>query len=170
MKKNLFSIIIIALLFVNLAFTGFLAFTIIPAASKSNELITKVCGAIDLELEDKEGSGIGGVTIADIEVVDIEDDLTINLKKGSDGKDHIAVLGVALSINTKHEDYSKLSESITTKTSLIKDTIRSTVSSYTLEDMQDNQEKVLQTLLENLRKLFGSDFIAQVHFRSAIYQ
>ncbi|MBE6014528.1 MAG: flagellar basal body-associated FliL family protein [Lachnospiraceae bacterium] len=170
MKKNLFSIIIIALLFVNLAFTGFLAFTIIPAASKSNELITKVCGAIDLEIEDLEGSGMGGVTIADLEVVDIEDDLTINLKKGADGKDHIAVLGVALSLNTKHEDYSKLSGSVTGKTSLIKDTIRSTISQFTIEDMQDSQDKVLETLLSNLRKLFGSTFIVQVHFRSAIYQ
>jgi len=170
MKKNLFSIVIIALLLVNLVFTGFLAFTIIPAASKTNELVTKVCGAIDLELEDSDANGVGGVGIADIEVVDIPDDMTINLKKSSDGKDHVAVIGVALSVNTKHEDYGKLSESINTKTSLIKDTIRSTVSSFTLEDMQDKQETVLKTILTNLRNLFQSDLIVSVHFKSAIYQ
>lgn len=170
MKKNLFSIVIIALLLVNLVFTGFLAFTIIPAASKTNELVTKVCGAIDLELEDSDANGVGGVGIADIEVVDIPDDMTINLKKSSDGKDHVAVIGVALSVNTKHDDYGKLSESINTKTSLIKDTIRSTVSSFTLEDMQDKQETVLKTILTNLRNLFQSDLIVSVHFKSAIYQ
>ena len=170
MKKNLFSIVIIALLLINLAFTGFLAFAVIPAASKTSELVTKVATAIDLDLEDEDGNGLGNVTISDIEVVDIEDDMTINLKKSSDGKDHVAVLGVALSVNTKHEDYKALGESVTSKTSLIKDTIRSTVSQFTLEDMQDNQETVLKTLLDNLRKLFGSDMIAQVHFRSAIYQ
>ncbi|MBR5336927.1 MAG: flagellar basal body-associated FliL family protein [Lachnospiraceae bacterium] len=170
MKKNLFSIVIIALLLINLAFTGFLAFAVIPAASKTSELVTKVATAIDLDLEDEDANGLGNVTISDIEVVDIEDDMTINLKKSSDGKDHVAVLGVALSINTKHEDYKKLGESVTGKTSLIKDTIRSTVSQFTLEDMQDNQETVLKTVLDNLRKLFGSDMIAAVHFRSAIYQ
>ena len=170
MKKNLFSIFILALLLINLVFTGFVAFTVIPAASRTSELVTKVATAIDLELEDEDANGLGNVTISDIEVVDIEDDMTINLKKSSDGKDHVAVLGVALSINTKHEDYKKLGESVNSKTSLIKDTIRSTVSGFTLEDMQDRQETVLKTVLDNLRKLFGSDMIAAVHFRSAIYQ
>ena len=97
--------------------------------------------------------------------------LTLYAKwKGSDGKDHMAVLGVALSINTKHKDYSALSASVTEKTSLIKDTIRSTVSTFTMEDMQDRQETVLKTILENLQKLFNSDMIVSVHFRSAIYQ
>ena len=170
MKKNLFSIIIIALLLVNLVFTGILAFKIIPAASKSNELITKVCGAIDLELEDSDANGVGGVSIADVEVVDIEDDLTINLKKGADGKDHIAVLGVALSVNTKHDDYKSLGASVTTKTSLIKDAIRSTVAKYSVEDLQERQDVVLKACLESVRGLFNSDMIIQVHFRSAIFQ
>lgn len=169
MKKNLFSIIIIALLLVDIAFTGFLAFTVIPAAQKTNELVTKICGAIDLELEDSD-SGVGNVSINDIEVVDIEDDLTINLKKGEDGKDHIALLQVTLSVNTKHKDYEKLGPSIKEKTSLIKDTIRSAVSSFTKDDMVDNQDKVLKRILDKIRSLVGSDLVVQVHFRKAVFQ
>ena len=51
MKKNLISVLILALVLANLILTAILAFTIIPQTKKSNELIDQVCSAIDLELE-----------------------------------------------------------------------------------------------------------------------
>ena len=52
MKKNLMTVIILALVLVNLVLTAILAFTIIPQTRKSNQLIDKIASAIDLELED----------------------------------------------------------------------------------------------------------------------
>ena len=54
MKKNLMTVIILALVLVNLVLTAILAFTIIPQTRKSNQLIDKIASAIDLELEAKE--------------------------------------------------------------------------------------------------------------------
>ena len=68
MKKNLFSIIIIALLVMNLVLTGVLVFSIIPASKKTNELVSKVCSAIDLELESNRNSGVSNVPIDKIQV------------------------------------------------------------------------------------------------------
>ena len=51
MKKNLMTVIILALVLVNLVLTAILAFTIIPQTRKSNQLIDKIASAIDLELE-----------------------------------------------------------------------------------------------------------------------
>ena len=48
MKKNLMTVIILALVLVNLVLTAILAFTIIPQTRKSNQLIDKIASAIDL--------------------------------------------------------------------------------------------------------------------------
>lgn len=51
MKKNLLTVIILALVLVNLILTAVLAFSVIPQTKKSNELIDQVCAAINIELE-----------------------------------------------------------------------------------------------------------------------
>ena len=51
MKKNLMSVLIMALVFVNVVLSAVIMITLVPAAKQSNELITKVSSAIELELE-----------------------------------------------------------------------------------------------------------------------
>ena len=43
MKKNLITVIILALVLANLILTAILVFTIIPQTKKSNQLIDQVC-------------------------------------------------------------------------------------------------------------------------------
>ena len=50
MKKNLISVLILALCFANLVLTALLIFTIIPETKKANNLIDQVCEAISLDL------------------------------------------------------------------------------------------------------------------------
>lgn len=172
MKKNLFSIIIIVLLAVNLVLTGVLAFSVIPSASKTNELVSKICSAVDLELESNDSTGVGSIPIDQIVVYDIADSMTINLKKGSDGKDHFAVLSVSLSMDSEHEDYKTYGEGelLKEKESLIKDKIRKVVSGYTMDEMKENPDKVLEKLLSEIQAMYDSEFIVQVSFRDAVYQ
>lgn len=54
MKKNLITVIILALVLANLILTAILVFTIIPQTKKSNQLIDQVCSAINLELQSGE--------------------------------------------------------------------------------------------------------------------
>ena len=67
MKKNLISVLILALLVVNLVLTAILTITILPETKKSNELINQVCSAINLELKSGEGTDASTVPIDDIE-------------------------------------------------------------------------------------------------------
>ena len=51
MKKNLMSVLILVLVLANLVLTAILMISVVTQSQKANELITKVCSAIDLELE-----------------------------------------------------------------------------------------------------------------------
>ena len=101
MKKNLMSVIIMALVLANLILTAMLAFTIIPQTKKSNELIDQVCAAVNIELEGGSAKDLSAVPIEDIEVFNITDSFTVNLAPNGDGKKHYAIFSVGLSMNTK---------------------------------------------------------------------
>ncbi len=174
MKKSLISVITLALCLVNLVLTAVLAIAVIPSANQANELITKVAAAIDLELASGDTvSANSDYSIDQIEVYDIADSMTINLKKGADGTQHYAVVTVTLSINTASEDYETYgtATALDGKVSLIKTTINDVVSSYTLEEIQENQQAVLDDVLEQLQTMYGgSDFLISVGFSSATFQ
>ena len=145
-------------------------FTLVPSLKKSDKLVTQVAGVLDLELE-KSGDGENKpVSIDKLEVYDIADKLTINLKRGADELDHFAVVSVSFSMNTDHEDYEKYIETISTKESLIKNEINKEFSKYTIEEVRDNTQGIQEQLLTTLQAMFDSDFITEVAFRDVIYQ
>ena len=92
MKKNLMSVLILALVLVNTILTAILAIGIIPSVKKSNQLVETVASAINLELNGANGESAASVPMAQIETYDLENEMTINFKKGEDGKDHYVVL------------------------------------------------------------------------------
>lgn len=166
MKKNLMSVLILALVLANLVLTGILAFTIIPQTKKSNELIDKVCNAIHLELESGESIS---VPIENIYVHNIVDEFTCNLKKGEDGKDHFAIFKVGFSLNTKSEEYDEGAgiESLTSKETIIRDRINSIVSQFTIDEFNaEGNYAVKQEILKEMQSLFGAEFIVGVSFSS----
>ena len=171
MKKNLMSVLILALVVANLILTAILMISIVPQTKKANELINKVCSAIDLELEGgKENSSID-IPIENVETVAIAggESLTINLKS-KNGKKSYAVISVSLALDTKNKGYKKGSESITKTAAIIKDEIIKIVSNHTIDDMRNNQADVQDEILERLRKLFDSDFIVSVAFPTYTYE
>ena len=170
MKKNLITVITLALVVVNLVLTVILTITILPETQKANELITKVCSAIDLDLESGSATSNANIPIDQIEVYNIDDEQTINLKKGEDGKDHFAMITVSISMDTKNEDYKTLQPQVEEKASLIKSDINNIVSQYTIDEIKNNQSAVQNEILKDLQKMFGSDFIVAVGFPTAQYQ
>ncbi len=175
MKKNLLTVVTLVLVLINLILTGVLAFILIPEVSKANDLVTKVASAIDLELTPEAANGgSNNYTVDQIEVYDIKGDgdkMTINLKKGPDGKDHFAIVEVALSINTESEGYKKYMETLDTKKSLIKNEINDVMSQYTIDEVKANQAQIQKEITKKLQEMFGSDdFIVDVGFSSATYQ
>ena len=166
MKKNLISVLILALVLADLILTAILAFTIIPQTKNSNELIDRVCNAIDLELES--GTNIS-VPIENIELYNIVDEFTCNLKTGADGKEHFALFKIGFSVNKESEKYNK-GEGVTNlenMETIIKDQVNGVVSRYTLEEFKaDGNYAVKQEILETMQELFGADFIVGVSFSS----
>lgn len=170
MKKNLITVITLALVVVNLVLTVILMITILPETQKANELITKVCSAIDLDLESGSATSNANIPIDQIEVYNIDDEQTINLKQDGDGKDHFAMITVSISMDTKNSDYKELKPQVEEKVNLIKGDINNIVSQYTIDEIKNNQSAVQDEILKDLQKMFGSDFIVAVGFPTAQYQ
>lgn len=170
MKKNLITVITLALVVVNLVLTVILTITILPETQKANELITKVCSAIDLDLESGSATSNANIPIDQIEVYNIDDEQTINLKQDGDGKDHFAMITVSISMDTKNSDYKDLKPQVEEKVNLIKVDINNIVSQYTIDEIKNNQSAVQDEILKDLQKMFGSDFIVAVGFPTAQYQ
>lgn len=170
MKKNLITVITLALVVVNLVLTVILTITILPETQKANELITKVCSAIDLDLESGSATSNANIPIDQIEVYNIDDEQTINLKQDGNGKDHFAMITVSISMDTKNSDYKELKPQVEEKVNLIKGDINNIVSQYTIDEIKNNQSAVQDEILKDLQKMFGSDFIVAVGFPTAQYQ
>lgn len=170
MKKNLITVITLALVVMNLVLTVILTITILPETKKANELITKVCSAIDLDLESGSATSNADIPIDQIDVYNIEDQQTINLKSSGDGKDHFAVITVSISMDKKNKDYKDLQPEVENKVELIKGEINNIVSQYTIDEIKNNQSAVQNEILKDLQKMFGSDFIVAVGFPTAQYQ
>lgn len=171
MKKSLLSVITLALVVINLILSTVIVFSILPTSRKTDKMITQVCSALNLELESKKNAtGEKNYSIEQLETYDIEDSLTIPLKKGEDGKDHYAVVSVSIVVNKEHDDYKKYVESITTKESLIKDAINSVISGFSINEMESSQSQLQAAILSRLQDLFDSDFIVKVAFRDMVFQ
>ncbi|MBE5909787.1 flagellar basal body-associated FliL family protein [Pseudobutyrivibrio sp.] len=175
MKKNLITVVILALVVVNLVLTAILTISIVPETQKANELITKVCSAIDLDL--RAGDTAGSLAIKVENMVDYAvnagETMTINLADSGDGNLHYAVLGVSLSLDSTNEDFAKFGDgagNLDTYDNVISDTIKTEVAKHTIEDMRNDEESVKEDILEALQTLFQSSFVVRVNFSSATYQ
>lgn len=171
MKKNLMSVVILALVLVNLILTAILTITVLPETKKANELITQVCSAINLELESGSvTSDASSVPIDKLATYDISDSMTINLKDSGDGKEHYAVITVSLFMNKDSKAYKSFGESMEEKKNLVMSEITSVVSGFTYDEFKSDQQGVQDAIVADLQKLFDSDFIVSVGFPTVTCQ
>ncbi len=175
MKKNLISVIILALLVVNTILTAVMMFTVMPANKKTMELIGDISSAINLDMG-VAGSGNVSMTgdsvaMSDIATYDIPDQMTIKLASDPDSSGntaHYAVVSVTLSLNTKDPDYANYGgDDLTAKIGLIKDEINTVIGSYTFEQISTMDKGVIQQrILDELQTMYNSRFICGVSFSS----
>lgn len=162
MKKNLISIVILALLIVNIVLSSITLFSVFGTNRKTAALVTDIAAAISLDV----GAGTEDeaeevqVSMADVVTYDIAE-MTIPLKNGEDGKAHYALVSVTLSMNSKDEDYETYSD-LTTRESLIKGEISDVIAQYTMEQARDNSHLIEEQILERIQVLFDSKFIYDV--------
>jgi flagellar FliL protein len=174
MKKNMLSILILALLIVDIALTAVMMFSVVGTAKKTSALIDDITTAINLELDNQTATtttaAIADVPIGDIEVYALEDELTIPLAVGADGKSHYYLVSVVLSLNTKDDGYKKYGSTIADKEDLIKGEIVSVIGSHTMEEMQSDVDSVRMEILQRIQSLYDSQFIFNVTFTKGLTQ
>lgn len=170
MKKNLISVIILALLIVNIALTAVMLFSVTSTNKATADLIARISGAMDMELSSADGTAFKpAIPIENIVSYDIADTMTIRLKQDEDGTEHYIMAAITLSMDKEHEDYKEYGETLADRESLIKSEIISVVGTYTMAQAQADEEALKQEILERIQNMFGSDFIFKVDFRDVKY-
>jgi Flagellar basal body-associated protein FliL. len=167
MKKNILTIIIMAIVLINTVLTGLLIFTIVPTANKTNKLVSKVASIVDLELQSPNAED--NLTVEDIDPYNIVDKITVNLKS-TDQTEHYMTMNASLSQNKKNKDYSKLKDLVLPNELKIKEIIQSEFSKYTKDEVQTNMEKIKADILAQIQEYFKSDFIVRVAFGNMLLE
>ena len=172
MKKNLMSVVILALLVVNLILTGIMMFSCVSANKKTAALVNDIASVLDLELT---GGGsnteeVAAVSVADTEIYNIADAMTVALRPSEDGKEHYCMCEVSFSMNKTHEDYETMSPMVAAQESKIRSSIIGLIGGYTKEEAQANQKAIESAILEQVQQMFGSNFIYEAYFRDVKFQ
>lgn len=173
MKKNMLSVLILALLIVNLALTSVMMFTMMGTTKKTNNLIDGISTALSLEIaspEDDSTTETAEVLMEDIKVHQLGDQMTIGLAKGADGKAHYCLLSLSLSLNSKDPDYEKYSATLGDNGDMIKDKVYQVVSAHTIEEAESNQDGLREEILEAIQDMYNSKFVYNVVFREILFQ
>lgn len=169
MKKNMLTVLILALLIVNIVLTSVMMFSVLGTNKKNAELVSNIATVLNLELtgpgEEKKAAEI---PLSQAIVHDIDGAMTIPLRS-DDGKDHYIVFNISFQLDTKHKDYKTYGETISDKDSLIKDQISDVVSVYTANECKEDFEGLKAKILNAVQDLFKSDFIYKVAISEVKY-
>lgn len=172
MKKNLISVIILALVIANFVLTALLVFTILPETKKANQLIESVCSAIDLDLNSGATSGLSNVPIDQVDDFPLNggETMTISFKTDDSGTAHYLVAAISLSLNKESDVYKDKNFDITTKENLIKAEVNTIVGQYTMDAFNTDKQAVYDEILSSLQDMLGADYIVGVNFTSSLTQ
>jgi flagellar FliL protein len=172
MKKNLISVVILALMLVNIIVSSVTMFSVTSTNQKTAAVINKISSMVDLQVTESAptSSTQESVSLEKTDVYNIADTMTIPLKVGKDGKQHYYVINVSLSMNKDDKDYKTYSAEVASKESLIKSQIINVVSSYSLDEIQADQEGMKKAVLASIQKMFNSKFIFQISFSNVLFQ
>ncbi|MBQ3061948.1 MAG: hypothetical protein IJD02_05860 [Lachnospiraceae bacterium] len=169
MKRNIFSVIVIVLLVVDLVFTAIMLFAVLPNTTKTNDLIAKVAAAIELEMEEENTD----ISIYDLEAYSFEEgDLFISLKKDTtDKKDRYAIIkGVTIHLNTSVKDFDSVKEVVISNDNKMKDIITTVYSEYTKEEAQLQKDRIKAEILLEFEELFESKIVHDISFGNLAFQ
>lgn len=166
MKKNIISVIIIALTVINVVLTAIMFFVMLPTFQKTNTLITQVCSVLNIELDaDEDADPNADVSMADKQpiAVSFESAQTYNLQvdTAGDNKEHYAMLnGYTLYLNKNSDDFDDINEALTADTAQISGAIASVIQSHTYSEA--TQDLIQKEALEEIQKILDSKVAVQL--------
>ncbi|MBO5468414.1 MAG: flagellar basal body-associated FliL family protein [Lachnospiraceae bacterium] len=163
MKKNLITVIILALCVVNLILNVLLVFVCMPSAKKTNNLISEIASVLNLELEgDEETPAVALENMATYSV----DAQVVNLKDDGSGESHYVQVGLTLEMDKSSKDYDSLNTVLTESGGAVFDEARNVIQNYTYAEVSDEktQEDIKKKILENVQKKYATQCIYNVSF------
>lgn len=166
MKKNLISVIILALCIVNLVLNALLVFTFVPAIRKTDNLVTEIAAILNLELEKDDSVDSQGPDIKDVMTYNLSESTTINLKDDGTGQNAYAMISISISMDGSSEDYTNLSTKLADTESWVYDVTRSVVQEYTYAEINDAeiQKQIKREITVGLQEKYQTDCIYDVTF------
>ena len=149
-------------------------FSCVSANKKTVALVNDIATVLDIELaanasDDAEGVS-QAVSIADTDVYNIEDAMTIALRPSEDGKEHYCMCEMSFSMNKTDDDYESMSAMVASQESKIRNIIIGVIGNYTKEEAQANQKAIEAEILSQVQQMFGSKFIFEAYFRDVKFQ
>lgn len=180
MKKNLLTIIVIALLIVNIVLTGIMMISMMGTNKKTADLVSDIAAVLNLELGVEEEEEVVEIPMSQQFIWNLTDKLEIPLQSEDivdvDGnitgkKDHYIVFTtIAFSLDTKAKGYKEYGENIANYESMVRDAVTSTVSKHTIDDCRNDFDTIREEVLEAVRALFDEEFIYNVAISGIKYQ
>lgn len=180
MKKNLLTIIIIALLIVNIVLTGIMMVSMMGTNKKTADLVSDIAAVLNLELGNPEEEEEVVIPMSQQFIWNLTDKLEIPLQSEdivdvegniTGKKDHYIVFTtIAFSLDTKAKGYKKYGADIANYESMVRDAITSTVSKHTIDDCRNDFDTIRKEVLEAVRALFDKEFIYNVAISGIKYQ
>ncbi len=163
MKKNLITVIILALCVVNLILNVMLVFVCMPSAKKTNNLISEIASVLNLELESNDGQPT--VELKNIATYNVEAQV-VNLKDDGSGDKHYVQMGMTLELDKSSKEYDDLNAVLTDAQGAVFDEARNVVQNYTYAEVddQETQEKIKKQILDALQKKYGTQCIYRLSF------
>jgi len=169
MKKNLLTVLILALLIVNIVLTAVMMISVMGTNKKTGELVNNIAMVLNLELtKPGEEEEEAPVSLADTEVYNFSDSMMIPLASDESGKTKYIIFDVALSLNIKHEDYETYKD-IEARESLIRDVINSVVTNYTEMECRADFDGIKAEILEAIQNLYQSKFIYNIAINGIMF-
>lgn len=171
MKRNILTIIILALSILNMVLTAIIVFSVVPNVKKTNNLIDQVAKIINLDLEAQNGNE-KVITAEELDNFDLSEELIINLKKDADSNKerYVVISKISLSLYKGTTNYGKAKEKIEAATSNIYDVIRKTFSDYSTDGAKANEETIKNLIKSTLNEKYGDDLVQDIAFGSMVYQ
>jgi flagellar basal body-associated protein FliL len=169
MKKNILTIVVLVLQIISIILSSVIIFVMIPTVNKTSNLMDKVMQNIDLVDNTSTKKEEKGISVSDITVHKVADQIKVNLKP-SDDAIHYAALNVSLSVNNNNKETKNLEPKIDENEYQIQDIISRAFSKYTINQVSGNVDKIKEQVLKDIQDYFQSDFIVNVSFGNLVMQ
>lgn len=170
MKRNLITVLILAISIINLVFNILIVFVFMPSASKTNKLINDISAVLDLEIASQNSNG--EFDVSNLAYFKLEQGNPINLAQDGSGEMHVVQYGLTINMDKTAADYSKTMTNLESSTSIIYDMARDIIGRYTYKQVIDVevQKQIKEEILNSLKATFNTECIYSVSFYNWVAQ